>query len=552
MKLERRFVKDELGATLALAMMMIVIIGIMGAGLLTFVTRDMNSVIEENRGQRALELADAGVAAAKSQLTSSCAGDPNCGSLYNGNADGVTDIRWSKWYAGAAACSDPDPGGMTLTGLQSSATTPNDVRVTIEYRLATRDFRVISTGCYGVAKRRVEAILKGVVAFGGGAGGYPLYYTPSNIKIEATTANPVLLRDISVFAGGDILLPGLDRAGFKTEMGGNNNSGILTSTGKSDSLQDWCTTLACNTKAFQRIPSYWNTQERKENKTIYNNQNSSQDLLEPGLAAVGRICGYPAGAAGNSIGACANSPTPASIADGVYGYDCSTGPIPQFETGWKGCPVAQDSRGNGKTFVDKDPEDKQQNATDTITFPFPRPEPIPETLHQDAHATYTCPASMPPENPCSPPWDTLIAGRSDIVFIDANKSTVDYQSGGNNSGILVVWCGSLVQKSKFQGVIMNLNGKFSNGDGASFGGTNCTDTTTGGPDMTQGTFRNQGQTFSGWLYAEGGTSTRAGIEIAPGSNIEKFPGGKWSFETEALANVPPNAFTVQGWRELYK
>ena len=72
MKIVRRFVKDELGATLPLAMMMIVIIGVMGAGLLTFVSRDLNTVIETNRGQRALELADAGVAAAKRQLTSHC------------------------------------------------------------------------------------------------------------------------------------------------------------------------------------------------------------------------------------------------------------------------------------------------------------------------------------------------------------------------------------------------------------------------------------------------------------------------------------------------
>jgi hypothetical protein len=212
------------------------------------------------------------------------------------------------------------------------------------------------------------------------------------------------------------------------------------------------------------------------------------------------------------------------------------------------CPVAPESRGNGLTFVDKDPEDKNPNDAGTITFPFPRPEPDPAALHENASATYTCPAS----STCSPPWDTLIGGRSDIVFIDANKSTVNYQSTGNNSGILVVWCGHLQQQSKFQGVIMNLNGKDINGDGSAFGGSSCTDTITGGPDMTQGTFRNMGQTFSGWLYAEGGTPTKAGIEIDPGSQIEKFPGGKWSFEMEALANVPPNAFAVRGWRELYQ
>ncbi len=61
MRTARRFVKDESGITMALAIIMIVLIGVMGAGLLTFVSRDLNTVIEENRGQRAFEMADAGI-----------------------------------------------------------------------------------------------------------------------------------------------------------------------------------------------------------------------------------------------------------------------------------------------------------------------------------------------------------------------------------------------------------------------------------------------------------------------------------------------------------
>ena len=49
---------------------MIVLLGVMGAGLLTFVNRDLNTVVEENRGQMAFEAADAGIAAAKRQLAS--------------------------------------------------------------------------------------------------------------------------------------------------------------------------------------------------------------------------------------------------------------------------------------------------------------------------------------------------------------------------------------------------------------------------------------------------------------------------------------------------
>jgi hypothetical protein len=550
MKIARRFVKNELGATLPLAMMMIVIIGVMGAGLLTFVSTDLNSVIETNRGQRALELADAGVAAAKRQLSWHCGqagqGDADCGLYYDGV--GTDDIQWSA---------DEAQNGMTLTDLDGSATTPNEVNVTIEYRDDTADFKIISTGYYGVAKRKVEAIFEGVITFGGGAGGYPLYYTPSDVKIKAedTNGNPprsVLLRDISVFAGGDILVQGLlSRTDFKTEMGDSNNQGRLTNTGKSDALQDWCTTIACGTKAFKLIPGPWNTQEREENKTEYNKHKTGDDLLEPGLAAVGRICGFADAVANDpvadaAVGKCASSPTPASIADGVYGYDCTTGLVPQAVTG---CPEAPQQRGNGLTFVDKEPDEKTPNDAGTITFPFPRPEPDPETLHENAFSTFECPAS----SNCTPPWSTLIGGKGDIVFVDANKSTVNLAANGTEQGILVVWCGHLVQQSKFQGVIMNLNGKYPNGDGTNnFGGSDCTEINTGGPDMTKGTFRNAGNVFSGWLYAEGGTDQMAGIVIDPGSQIEKFPGGKWSFEMEALANAPPNSFALRSWRELYE
>ena len=72
MKTARRFLDDESGMTLPLAMIMIVLMGVMGAGLLAFTNRDINTVVEENRGQRAFEVADAGIGVAKQQLTSDC------------------------------------------------------------------------------------------------------------------------------------------------------------------------------------------------------------------------------------------------------------------------------------------------------------------------------------------------------------------------------------------------------------------------------------------------------------------------------------------------
>src|SRR5215211_6755095 len=61
--------EDESGMTMALAVMMVLLIGGMGAGLLTFVSRDLNSVIEVNAGQRAQGMANAGLEATKYQLS---------------------------------------------------------------------------------------------------------------------------------------------------------------------------------------------------------------------------------------------------------------------------------------------------------------------------------------------------------------------------------------------------------------------------------------------------------------------------------------------------
>src|SRR5215212_6545970 len=103
MKIARRFVKDESGMTLALAIMMIVLIGVMGAGLLSFVNRDLNTVVEENRGQRAFEMADAGVNAARRQLASDCANNTGCQTNYNDPTSpfsGAEDKSWSEAKGG--------------------------------------------------------------------------------------------------------------------------------------------------------------------------------------------------------------------------------------------------------------------------------------------------------------------------------------------------------------------------------------------------------------------------------------------------------------------
>jgi hypothetical protein len=97
----RRFIRDESGIALGLAVIMIVLIGVMGAGLLVFVRNDLEAVVEVNQGQRALERANVGVEAAKKQLATEDARPEN----YNTDPlDG--DSEWSEITGAAGGTGD--------------------------------------------------------------------------------------------------------------------------------------------------------------------------------------------------------------------------------------------------------------------------------------------------------------------------------------------------------------------------------------------------------------------------------------------------------------
>lgn len=198
--------KDESGVALALAVIMIVLISVMGAGLLVFVRNDLEAVIEVNRGQRAFETAEAGVQAARRQILSNAAE-----SIYDSNTDGNSD--WA--YVGG-------PGGpgkdLTFNG--------NTVNVKIQYLLPSTNssqlslpdyapklvpspqtdysepedyFKVIAEGTSGDARRKIEAIFRTADV------GVPKsYYTPGNVTI----AGSACIDSVSVFALGDITFTG--------------------------------------------------------------------------------------------------------------------------------------------------------------------------------------------------------------------------------------------------------------------------------------------------------------------------------------------------------
>src|SRR5215211_4156159 len=245
MRAARRFLDDEFGMTLPLAMIMIVLMGVMGAGLLAFTNRDINTVVEENRGQRAFEVADAGVGVAKRQLTSDCAGDITCVDHYDDTQAevlGTEDIQWS-WIN----------DGVTLNNLDGDGTTSDSVNVTIDYSYVRDAFKIISTGTYGESKRKIEAILKGNSDSLGGQGiGHPVFYTPSDITIEGNPADAdITLSGISLFTKGDIVIEGLQSTrnpsapppnpegkAFKDDYE-DSNVGVFHVPSTKDFLGDW-------------------------------------------------------------------------------------------------------------------------------------------------------------------------------------------------------------------------------------------------------------------------------------------------------------------------
>ena len=131
-----RLYRGESGVALGLAVIVVVLIGVLAAGLLAVVRGDLEGAIQTNRGQRALHLADAGAQAAAAQLRADA--DP----AHYDDA-GSDNTRW--------AYVSPDGGqpGETLTLDGGSAA------VTIRYLIPARTAAQQGDGLY--APERVPA-----------------------------------------------------------------------------------------------------------------------------------------------------------------------------------------------------------------------------------------------------------------------------------------------------------------------------------------------------------------------------------------------------------
>lgn len=163
----RRYRRDESGVALGLAVIVVVLIGVLAAGLLAVVRGDLEGTIQTNRGQRALHLADAGAQAAVAQLRADANPD-------HYDADGTDNSGW--------AYVSPDggtPGVMLAPG-------GGGARVTVRYLIPARTaaqqrdgryapervpaglpdypdrdfFLVVSEGTVRGARRKVEVIVE--------------------------------------------------------------------------------------------------------------------------------------------------------------------------------------------------------------------------------------------------------------------------------------------------------------------------------------------------------------------------------------------------------
>ena len=164
----RRTWPDESGVALGLAVIVVVLIGVLAAGLLAVVRGDLEGTIQTNRGQRAMHLADAGAQAAAAQLRA--AANPD---LYD--ADGPDNTGWAYLSPDSGA-----PGETLAPGAEGAA------RVTIRYLIPAKTtaqqrdgryapervpaglsdypdrdfFLVVSEGTVGGTRRKVEVILR--------------------------------------------------------------------------------------------------------------------------------------------------------------------------------------------------------------------------------------------------------------------------------------------------------------------------------------------------------------------------------------------------------
>ncbi len=465
----RRLAKDESGVVMGLVIIMVVLIGVLGAGLLVFVQRDLNALIQTNQGQRALDIADAGVQDAKRQLYTQDATRQHYDLDHtNDCAPAGERLAAEDWSLATTVYVNRDcSGGTTARPTPGVTKSFADGKFSVTIRCYKQEpvadcagvaedspetaaatdkafFKVVSVGEYGGAKRKVEAIyvLSQLVDVPKG-----YFADKGNIEFNGNFA----VSGVSFFSGKNIIISEAMRTGNL-----NRTSPAL--------YGDW--TLAP-----------FNT-ERREDAT------RTTPRTGVGLAAAGFIC--------SSANSCTSSPN--SNADGVDDYDSSTGPD-------------QRNVGSKKKFIKKNPATGSQSSSQ-ISFPFDPNKQLPlELLKEEAIRQGNYYASRVDITNSNYP---MKSNERTVFFVDSNSTTaVDYTVNRTPQakGTIVINNGNLKTSSSSNG----LNGiAIITGDGSSTG---------------TGNYVSSGSaTINGFVLTSGGQTISGSVNPSPGRNFNNAPG----------------------------
>jgi hypothetical protein len=204
---------------MGLVVIMIVLIMVMGAGLLTFVQKDLESVVEVNNSQKALSAAEAGLQTGQLQLYGDKERahydvDDTPHPLYFADCDvaGSRDAEaadsdveplagpsWSPEDGGVVRTFPDGESRVTIRWLNPSSIDPECQAPETSPPPDVDYFRVVSEGTSGDARRKVEAVYKTYDLAAPRA-----YYTPGDIEISGTAK----IQQVSLFSGGNIEIKG--------------------------------------------------------------------------------------------------------------------------------------------------------------------------------------------------------------------------------------------------------------------------------------------------------------------------------------------------------
>jgi hypothetical protein len=452
--ISQRLVSDETGMTMALTVIMIVLIGVMGAGLLAFVQSDLKSVIEVNRGQKALDIAEAGVQAAKSHLrvdsfrqhydtlttaANDCAEGPRVGgdnwskattvwTATNGACSGgpiarsdVSGTPWredvgvSKTFGGGQfhvtiECFDQNADPTPDPCVNAAGPAPNASAKAED----TKFFKITSTGYSSAdgtgAIRKIEAIYTTSLRTYAPVA----YWTPGNILF--TGGGSTTVSKMSFFAGNNI--QGVRKTSAGTSIADRTTPAIYG---------NWAESASRNTTP---------------RKTL-----ADQSVVGAGFAAVGFVCG-------TFNQACDATTTSNHDADGINDYDSTTATLTTSPT-FKACIT---SRPTPQRCIKFEANPGNPTPSNRITFPFdPRsaitnpPDVVDPGLVEEMRSAAQTQGYYSTGNQIVNSWP--VPGQEITYFVQGGN--LKY-SATNGAGLIIVKDGNfeLAANSYFKGVVI--------------------------------------------------------------------------------------------------